>query len=352
MRCAIISVSKDGTKLLKKINKFFETDNYIKKKYREFAPKKSFFYDKLSDLIAKIFNSYDAIVFVCSTGIVVRTIAPYVKSKLRDPAIIVVDEKGKFVISLLSGHIGGANLLSKEIAKKIGGIPVITTATDVNEIIAPDFIAPLLNLNPYPKSEILNFNNALLSGEKITYYIDKNLIHSKFYKNELKKYNIHSEIVNSLNTDSNKYIVYIADEYKKKQSILCLIPQKLIAGIGCKKGTTKEEILFALNNATKKIGKDLSYISIITSSIVKQNEKGILDVAEELKTKIKFFSNKQLQAKIDEYCLEESEFVKKNIGVGNVSEASALAAVKCGKFALNKTKYEKVTVALVWEKSL
>ena len=352
MRCAIISVSKEGTKLLKKLNNFIEADSYVKEKYSEFAPKKSFFYDKLSDLIGKIFNCYDAIIFICASGIAVRSIATYVNNKLYDPAVIVIDEKGKFVISLLSGHIGGANLLSKEIAKKIGGIAVITTATDVNEIIAPDLIAPILNLNPYPKSEILKFNNALLNGEKISYCIDENLIHANFYKNELNKYNIQSKIIESLNIDLNKYIVFITDKFENKNNILYMIPQKLVAGIGCRKGTAKEEILSALDDATKKINKDLSYINIIASSCIKKNEEGILDVAQKLKVETKFFSNEQLQSKIDEYFLEESEFVKKNIGVGNVSEASALAAVKCGKFALNKTKYEKVTVALVWEKSL
>lgn len=349
MRCAIIAVSKEGTKLSNKIKNLMDFDIYVKEKYVEFSPKNSIFYDKISELTAKIFNSYDAIIFVCAVGIVVRTVATHIKNKLTDPAVIVIDEKGKFVISLLSGHIGGANLLSKEIAKFIKGTPVITTATDVNELIAPDLIASILNLNVYPKSEILNINNSLLNGNKIEYFIDKNLIHAEFYKNVLEKYNIDSKIVDMLDFDKNKPIVFITNKIGNEKDILYLIPQKLIAGIGCKKGTSKELILSALTDATKKIGRDLSFINLIASSIVKQNERGILEAVDELKTKVKFFSNEKLQEKIDEYFLQESEFVKQNIGVGNVSEAAALAAVKIGKFALNKTKYEKVTVALVWE---
>lgn len=352
MRCALIAVSKEGAKLADKLNQFMEFDVYVKEKYSKFATINSFFYNKIFELISKIFNIYDAIVFISATGIAVRSIAPYIKNKLSDPAIVVVDEKGKYAISLLSGHIGGANLLSKEIAKITGGTPVITTATDVHKIIAPDLIASVLNLNPYPKSEILNINTALLNGEKIYYYIDKNLFNMNFYLYEFKRYNIDIKIIDNCNFDEDKYKVFITNNCINKKNTLCLMPQKLIAGIGCRRGAEKEKIMFALTDATKKIGKDLSFIQIIASSVVKENEQGILDAAYELKADFKFFSNEKLQEIITKYNLKESDFVKQNIGVGNVAEASALAAAECGKFALTKVKYEKVTVALVWEKSL
>lgn len=352
MRCAVVSVSKEGAKLTNKLSQFMDFDVYAKEKYGEFAPKNSFFYDKIFELVAKIFYVYDAIIFVSATGIAVRSIAPHIKNKLSDPAIVVVDEKGKFAISLLSGHIGGANLLAKKIAKITEGIPVITTATDVNEMIAPDLIASILNLNPYPKSEILNINNSLLNGKKIYYYIDKNLSNGDFYKKELRRFDIDVKTVDDFNFDENKYKVFLTNNRNNLRNTLCLIPQKLIAGVGCRRGTAKEQILLALIDATKKIGRNLSFISIIASSVVKENESGLLDTADELKAKTLFFSNEKLQEKITEYNLKESNFVKQNIGVGNVAEASALAAAERGKFALAKVKYEKVTVALVWEKSL
>lgn len=350
MRCALIAVSKEGAKLANKLNQFMEFDVYVKKRYSDFSPTNSFFYDKIFELISGIFNIYDAIVFVSATGIAIRSIAPHIKNKLSDPAIVVVDESGKYAISLLSGHIGGANLLSKEIAKITGGISVITTATDVRKIIAPDLIASVLNLNPYPKSGILNINTALLNGEKISYYIDKKLTHREYYKNKFKQFNI--DIADNFNFDENNYKVFITNECINEKNTLCLIPQNLIAGIGCRRGAEKEKIMFALSDATKKIGKDLSFIKIIASSLVKENEQGILDTADELKADIKFFSNEELQEIITKYNLKESDFVKQNIGVGNVAEASALAAAAYGKFAVMKVKYEKVTVALVWEKSL
>lgn len=350
MRGALIAVSKKGAELANDIKNFTDFDVYINKKYSENF-NKIFFYEKLSDLVAKIFKSYDAIVFISAAQIAVRMIAPHIKNKLYDPAIVVMDELGKYAISLLSGHIGGANFLAKRLAKITGGEAIVTTATDAHNLIAPDLIAPVLGMNLFPKSAILKINNAILDGKNISYFIDKNLIHAEFYKAELKKFDIESKIVNSLNFDEN-YSAFFTDKPGNFENVLYMIPQKLIAGVGCRKGVKKEIILNALSDAAQKIGKDLSFINLITSTVAKQNEKGILDAAEELKIEVKFFSNEDLQKIIYEYRLKESEFVRKNIGVGNVSEAAALAGAKCGKFALNKTKYEKVTVALVWEKSL
>lgn len=351
MRCAVIAVSKEGVKSANLLQNYVDCDVYVKKIYAEFCDNENAnLYDKLKDLVAEIFNIYDGIVFISAVGIAVRIIAPHIKNKLTDPAVIVIDESGKYVVSLLSGHIGGANFFAKNLAKILNAEPIITTATDSHELIAPDLIAPLLGVNPYPKSEILNVNNAILNGEKISYFIDENLSHANFYKSELEKYNIKSKIVNFFYYEEKNHAVFFTDRYEKKENILYMIPQKLIAGIGCRKDAKKEMILSALKDATEKIGKNLSFVDLIASTSFKKNEKGILDAAVELKTETKFFSNEKLQSKIDEYRLKESEFVKKTIGVGNVAEAAALAAAKQPKFALKKTRYEKVTVALVWEK--
>lgn len=92
-------------------------------------------FDSVYDLTSKLFNQMDALVFICATGIAVRAIAPLIKSKLTDPAVIVCDETGQFAISLLSGHVGGANQLTKEIAQVIDAVPVITTASDSHAAI-------------------------------------------------------------------------------------------------------------------------------------------------------------------------------------------------------------------------
>ncbi|MBO6178072.1 MAG: cobalamin biosynthesis protein [Selenomonadaceae bacterium] len=350
MRCAVIALSKNGVELAGRIKKFFDCDVYVKSNYEDNVSFKALFYDKLSLLTAEIFAGYDAIIFVCAAGIAVRMIAPHIKNKLEDPAVIVIDETGKYAVSLLSGHIGGANLLSKRLAEIISAEAVITTATDSHEIAAPDLVASVLALTPYPKSEILNFNSLLLKNGKISYFIDSNLTHKDFYKRKLKDFNIEAKVVDELNPQNNEHSVFITDNPREKKNALYLSPQKLVAGVGCRKGVAKETILNAISDATKKIGRDISFIDLIASVEAKKDEAGILGAAASLNIDAEFFSNEILREKIEQYKLKESAFVKEHIGVGNASEAAALAAVKKGKFALEKTVYEKVTVALVWEK--
>lgn len=262
-------------------------------------------FDSLKNFIAEIFNKFDAIIFICATGIAVRMIAPHIVSKISDPAIIVIDERGRNVISLLSGHIGGANNLTLEIARAINANPVITTATDVEEKISADTFANNFGLIPEDKNMIKKINSAILNNEEI---------------------------------------FITAGDFKMK-----LLAKDLIAGIGCRRGVSEEKIFNALTEACKIISQPVERIKILASVDKKSCEVGLLKCAEKLNREIKFFSTDELQKKIDEYKLQESEFVKKNIGVGNVCEASALCCVKSGKFALSKKNFfNSVTIALLW----
>ncbi len=292
MRIAVVAVTGTGGKLAEKIG------GQVFLKGRDF--------DRLKDFIAEIFTKFDAIIFICAVGIAVRTIAPLIESKLSDPAIIVADERGKNLISLLSGHVGGANELTLKISEKIGANPVITTATDVEEKFSADGFAAKFGLRPFPKDAIKIINSAILSGEEI---------------------------------------FLTAGETK-----LNLIPQKLIAGIGCRRGISAEEISFAIKSACESVNLLPERISILASVDLKSDEPGLLEYSREKNIETRFFTPGELAEKIFEYKLEESEFVKNIIGVGNICEAAALCCVKSGKFVLTKKIFGKVTVALLFEK--
>ena len=295
MRIAIFSVTEKGFELAEKISD--SVGGQIFFKGRDF--------DNLKNFVEKIFVKFDALIFICAAGIAVRMIAPHIVGKLSDPAVIVIDERGKNVISLLSGHVGGANNLTLEIAKKISANPVITTATDVEEKFSADGFANQLGLKPAPKEAIKIINSAILRGEEIF-----------------------------LTAGSTK---------------LNLNPQNLIAGIGCKRRTSAEKISQAVEAACKMISQPVERIKLFASVDLKSDEVGLLKFVTQLGKEIKFFSVEDLQKKVIEYKLQESEFVKKIIGVGNVCEAAALACVERGKFALTKKNFEGVTVALLWK---
>lgn len=295
MRKAILPVTEKGVELAKKISA--EVGGQIFIKGRDF--------DSLKNFVAEIFAKFDALIFIGAAGIAVRMIASHIVSKLSDPAVIVIDERGKNVVSLLSGHVGGGNFLTAEIAGKISANPVITTATDVEEKFSADGFASQLGLKPAPKDAIKIINSAILRGEDI--------------------------FLTAGNVKLN------------------LIPSNLICGIGCKRGTSAEKIFEAVSEACKIISQPVERIKIFASVDLKSDEVGLLDFAKKIQREIKFFSVDELQKEITEYKLQESDFVKKTVGVGNVCEAAALCCVERGKFALTKKSFDGVTVALLFE---
>ena len=295
MRKAILVVTEKGFEIAKKISETCGGQIFLKE--RDF--------DSLKNFVSEIFTKFDALIFISATGIAVRIIASHIRSKISDPAVVVVDERGKNVVSLLSGHVGGGNFLTRQIAEILNANPVITTATDVEEKISADSFANQLGLIPEPKDAIKIINSAILRGEEI--------------------------FLTAGNVRLN------------------LNPKNLICGIGCRRGVSAEKIFDAVEKSCKKISQPIERIKIFASVDLKSNEVGLLEFAKKIRREIKFFSVEELQKKIDEYKLSESEFVKKNIGVGNVCEAAALCCVKRGKFAAEKEKFDCVTTALLWE---
>ena len=318
---------------------------------------------KLSQVVAEAFPIYDGLVFIMATGIVVRTIAPLLESKLKDPAVVVFDERGQHGISLLSGHIGGANVLTQLLCQAVGAAPVITTATDVNKCLAPDALAARLSLRPWPKVRIGTLNSAVLEGQKVTWRIDKTLPHSVFYKRMLEQSGqpaelcITSQLMNIQPEDQQLYAVIVSEANLPELSelppnVLCLSPRRLIAGVGCRRGTPAAVVMSAIDTACRMIGRDRSFVDVIASTAVKRHEAGILFTADSLARPVRFYENAEMEQNIAKYQLEESSFVKETIGIGNVCEAAAYCCVgeRGGRMALRKTKFEKVTVALLWEK--
>lgn len=329
MRIAILSVTDTGFELAKKISS--QIGGYVFCKGRDF--------DSLKNFVAVIFGKFDALIFICAAGIAVRVIAPLIVNKLSDPAVIVMDERGQNVISLLSGHVGGANELTLKIAAALNANPVITTATDVENKFAVDTFAAKFGLIPTPKDAIKIINSAVLRDEEI--YLTAG---NRTIKISADQNNDAVKIINSAVLNDEKIFITAGN------ARLNLKPKKLIAGIGCKRGTSAEKIFSAVFQACKMINQPLERIKLLASVDIKSDECGLLKFANELNIEIKFFSVEELAKKIADYKLSESEFVKATIGVGNVCEAAALCCVKSARFALTKQNFDGVTVCLIWEK--
>ena len=169
MKTAVISLTKNGIAISEKIAAKMDCDRYAFEKY---AAEGSAPFSSLSALTADIFRKYEGLVFICAVGIAVRAVAPHLKSKLADPAVVAVDERGKFAVSLLSGHVGGANVLAEKIASAVGAVPVITTATDVGGKFSPDSFAKANGLHVLEPELAKTVAVAAVNGEPVGFYSD------------------------------------------------------------------------------------------------------------------------------------------------------------------------------------
>ena len=280
----------------------------------------------------RMFAEMDAIIFIGACGIAVRSIAPYVKSKKTDPAVLCMDEQGKFVISLLSGHIGGANELAEEAAAVTGAVPVITTATDVNHKFAVDVFA-VKNHCEICEMELAKEAAALLvDGKKVGF---------------CSRFPVEGTIPEELGTESAEDLrmgicITTSEQDSPYERTLHLIPRIITVGIGCKKNTPSERIEEKVLAALAAAGISEKAVLQAASIDLKAQEPGILHLVEKYRWKYRTFSAEELERA--EGTFTPSSFVKKITGIDNVCERSAVLAG--GRLIRKKEAADGVTVAL------
>lgn len=333
MKIAILSVSSKGNKLaLNLLDKLSNDSTVILVNH---------FHKNIKSIINEVFENYDAIIAIMASGIIIRSIAPYIKSKNQDPAVINIDDNGKFVVSMLSGHLGGANKLSYKIADLISATPVITTSTDVNNYLGIDTLANDLyfSINDYKK--ILPINKSILEGRKLTFKINPN---SNF--NYLYEYLNNNTLEIDVSFEKSGEIPIDVIDVEINNNSLRLEKQKIIVGIGCRKGKTKEEIELAIKNALSSLKLTIDRLDLISSADIKRNEKGLLELSKHHNIPITFIETELLK-NFNFDNISSSEFVKSKFGIGGVCEPSALiAAGENSKLIYKKTAFNGVTVAI------
>lgn len=300
----------------------------------------------VSECVKPYFQEVDAIIFLAATGIAVRSIAGCLEHKAKDPAVLVMDEKGKFCISLLSGHAGGANALTEKISKWMGAIPVVTTATDIEGKFAVDDFARIHHLVITDWKMAKEISVAVLEGQKIGMMRD-GFLEEKVQKESfvLPKEVHYYEKEQEKDSVLEAYGIQISYKNKIKkafQHTLQLIPKDLIIGIGCRKNMGKEKIMQAITTCCLEENICEEAICEIASIDLKKKEVGILEYCKEKQVPFITFSSEQLS--VLEGCFSESDFVEQVTGVSNVCERSAVAAG--GKLLISKKIYDGVTLAI------
>ncbi len=308
------------------------------------------YFKRLSDAISGDFHAYTGHVFIMSTGIVVRLIASCIQNKTTDPAVVVLDEIGRHVVSLVSGHLGGANSLAIKVAGLIGAEPVITTATDVNQVPAIDVLAKQHNLFIENPEAIKNINLAFITGKKFYLHDPYALLRDSINPSYILTAHILTDFKKGQNTENEDIPdvsigVFIDDALADlSKKILILRPGSLVAGIGCNRNTTMEEIKEFLEKVLKESKLAISSVISLATINLKADEPGLIALAEELKLPISFFDKDELNRA--DGIKSPSEMVEKHTGVKSVCEAAAILASKNGKLIVPKHSTRNVTVAI------
>lgn len=281
----------------------------------------------LTSWVDETFSASEALVFIGSVGIAVRAIASHVKSKTTDPAVVVIDEQGRFVIAVLSGHIGQANQLTSQLADLLGAVPVITTATDGRGLFAVDDWATRQGLVIRNPGLIKRVSAKLLRGESIRL---------------ASEFPISGVVPKGVELVEDRPDVVISHAVQPDVDALILVPRTVTAGIGCRKGIPANVIEQQFASALSAAELDPLSIKQVCSIDLKATEPGLLDFCENRGLDFHTFSAVQLAEVDGEFT--PSKFVASTVGVDNVCERSAVLG-SGGALLLPKFPGNGVTVA-------
>ncbi len=357
MKVAGICFTNAGMELSERIIELFgtlpgekaEVSWYCKGKKLDLAAHPAFLpvTEGLQSWAEKRFLDRDVLIFVGAAGIAVRAIAPYVKDKRMDPAVLVLDERGQFCIPLLSGHIGGANEAALWMERELGCRAVLTTATDVNQKFAVDVYAKKNNMIISNMTYAKEVSAALLAGDQVGFYthfpvkgeLPEGLVWSaEFYRDQDQE----------RTAEETSLGIYISPSYQRAyfKHTLWLIPRCLTLGIGCRRGVSARQIEKLVEDTLRSYSLYPEALLQVATIDLKKDEPGLLEFCRNRELPLRTYSAEELRAVPGTFT--SSGFVSDVTGVDNVCERSA---VLCGKGALiiKKVSGGGVTCAVALE---
>lgn len=373
MKLAIISFTENGIKLSqtvakrlsgRKVTIYTKCSRYTAEDLKVQRVKES-----LQVWTAQRMAEGEALLFIGACGIAVRAIAPNLTDKLHDVPVLVMDEEGRYVIPILSGHVGGANELARELSDLIDARPVITTATDVQKKFAVDLFAKRNHLEIMNKDGIAKVSTKALAGEQLTIAVRAQNIecyHPKFcevceedfteaenpllreasmHKHDWKVCGVEPPLRLVPYVEDQPVDVVVSEMPDNKNALIWLRPRRYVVGMGCRKNKDPEELLDFYMKTLEKAMVEPGEVYALASIDKKKDEPGLLAISERMR--IPFFTYTAEELNRVGACVHSSEFVKAQVGVDNVCERAALAGCGAnGTLIYEKQAFDGMTIAI------
>jgi len=343
-KVSVLAITKNGINIGEILKELFPNwDIFVPSKLSNENKSITWYSEPTSDKIIELFKNSNALICLFSLGAVIRLIAPYLKDKKTDPAVIVIDDKTNFVISVLSGHIGGANELTQEISEKLNALPVITTAADVNKTIAVDLVGREFGWKIDDETTVTKISAHMVNAEPIGVFQQTG--NKKWYKKLPKNVIIYNSLEELKKSNSKAHLIIsdtIIDNGLAQESVIYR-PQSLVIGIGLHWDTTKDTIKDGIEHCLKKFNLSSKCIAKLVSIKKPEDVQGLIDLGKEMQIPVEYVNREELAEIITP---NPSSTVKAFEGTASVSEAAAIK-VSNGELIVEKQKFPpNLTIAI------
>ena len=350
-KIAIVAITKHGIEIARRIKaRMQEWDIHVPEKFKDSKDDINWYSDPSPLAIGKLFKSYDGLVCIFSLGAVIRLVSPHMKDKKTDPAVVVIDDKAQFVISALSGHLGGANALARLIASILNATPVITTAADVNETIAVDLLGKEFGWIIDDDRNVTKVSGCMVNEEKVGIYQDAGERNWWFNDRPLPANVQLFNSIDELASSDCKVVLVITNKLLDQRyaplldKAVVYRPKSLVIGLGLHWDTSKDEIVQGIQTTLQKAGLSFKCVRNIATINREAIVKGLQEFSSEYKIPVEYFDKNQLST-ID--APNPSDTVMKFEGTPSVSEASAMLSAKNSKLLVQKRKFPpNLTIAV------
>lgn len=346
-RVAVVAVTRNGARLAGRLGAVLPcTEIWVTERFAgEAGPEARTFAGPVSALVGRLFTEIEGLVLILATGAAVRLIAPYLRDKATDPAVVTVDDAGRYAISLLSGHVGGGNALARRVADALGAKAVITTASEVHGLPPADLIGQQFGWRIEQPEHLKTLAAALVNGDPVALYQDAG--EPGWHPGPLPAHVTRYGTLDALRSAQPRAAIVITDRLLDEDvpdGWVVYRPRSLVLGIGCSRGATETEIATLVDTTLAEAGLSASCVAWAATIDLKRDEPGLLAFAAARGLELRFFGAAELDRTPGQQ--SPSAIVRAAVGTRGVCEPAALLAAGAPCLLLPKRKSHNVTVAV------